>query len=148
MRRLTAPIALCLILTFGCETPPTAAPAGAGAAITAAMSDAGGRAMVRTELLFGMSKDDGTGIDEAEWDKFVEDSISVWFPSGFTVVDSHGRWRSRDGKIVNERSKLLIIFHDGSEENLRKLDDLRRLYTQRFGQQAVMRGSTNAWVAF
>lgn len=131
----------------GCEMSPTAnAPR---AKIPTALTDAAGsRSMVRTELMFGMSKTDGTKVDEFAWDKFVEDSISVWFPSGFTVVDSQGRWRGHDGKIVNERSKILIIYHDGSDANLKKLDDLRRLYMQRFGQQAVIRGSSSAWVAF
>ncbi len=96
------------------------------------MSDTAESAMVRTEIFFGLTRDDGKGIDESDWDKFVEDSISVWFPTGFTVIDARGRWRGPDGKILNQNSKIVVLYHDGSEENLRKIDDeLRRLFTQR-----------------
>src|ERR1041385_7432391 len=113
----------------GCEMPAsneTPRPT-----VPVALSEAGGRMMVRTEILFGLSKDDGAGIDEFAWDKFVDDSIAVWFPGGFTVEDAKGRWRGPDGKIVSERSKVLILYRDGSEQNLRKIDEVRRLFSQR-----------------
>ncbi len=116
--------------------------------MSAAMSDAEGRAMVRTELVFGLTREDGTGIDEDEWQDFIDKAIAISFPAGFTVVDSHGRWRGAEGKVVGERSKVVVIFHDGSEATLRRLDELRRGFRQRFGPQAVIRASGNVWVAF
>ena len=138
-------VSMLLMLALGCKAMPSA-PGPAG--ISAAMSDTAGRAMVRTELLFGLTRDDGSGVDEMEWQEFVDKAVAAWFPAGFTVIDANGRWRGAEGKAVSERSKVLVIFHDGSETNLRKLDELRRLYCQRFGQQAVIRASSNAWVAF
>jgi hypothetical protein len=132
---------------LGCEPMP-AAPAAAGGRTSAAMSDAAGRAMVRTELVFGLTRDDGSAVDEMEWQNFVDSAIAAWFPAGFTIIEADGRWRGTAGKIATERSKVLVIYHDGSEANLRKLDELRRIYCQRFGRQTVIRASGNVWVAF
>ena len=57
-------------------------------------------------------------------------------------------YQVKDGKIVSERSKLLILIHDGSDQNVRKLDEVRRLYTQRFGRKSILRASSEVWVAF
>ena len=110
--------------------------------------DAPGRAMFRTELIFGLSREDGEAISEKQWQQFVDDAVAVWFPNGFTIIDGVGRWRNLSGKIVDERSKILLILHEGDEKTMRKLDEVRSLYGQRFGQQAVIRESTRVWVAF
>jgi hypothetical protein len=132
-----------LAVSGGCEMPASSDPP---RAVPAAMSDAGGRMMVRTEILFSLSKPDGSGVDELDWDKFVDDSIAVWFPSGFTVEDAKGRWRGVDGKAVSERSKIVILYHDGSDQTLKKIDELRRLFMQRFGNKSVIRASGEVWV--
>ena len=110
--------------------------------------DAPGRAMFRTQIVFGLSREDGEVVTEKEWQKFVDDAVAVWFPNGFTVVDSTGQWRNLSGKVVNERSKVLTILHEGDETTMRKLDDVRSLYGQRFGQHAIVRESSRVWVAF
>lgn len=140
---------LALLGPTACGTTSSSSSSARVPLVTPAMSDSAGRAMVRTELIFGMSRgDDGSPVAEADFQSFVDDSISVWFPGGFTLFDAVGRWRDASGKVVQERSKVLLILHDGSEATLRKFEDLRRLYGQRFGQQTVIRASTNAWVAF
>jgi hypothetical protein len=147
MLKRTAIISVMLLMALGCEAMPSA-PAGSGGTIPAAMSDALGRAMVRTELVFGLSRDDGTGIDEMDWQRFVDSAISAWFPNGFTIFDANGRWRGMEGNVESKPSRVVVIFHDGSEANLRKIDELRRIYSQRFGQQSVLRASSSVWVAF
>ena len=128
MRSIVIASALLAMLSSGCETMSSSE---TPRAVPAAMSDPSGRMMVRTELMFGLTKDDGTPIDEFAWDKFVEDSIAVWFPTGVTVEDAKGCWRGRDGKIVTERSKVLILIHDGSDQNVRKLDEVRPAFTRK-----------------
>src|SRR5687767_14637092 len=95
---------LILIVLCGCAAAPSA-PAGGPVGTSAAMSDALGRAMVRTELVFGLSRADGSAVDEMEWQEFVDKAVSAWFPAGFSIVDADGRWRDADGKVVSRRSK-------------------------------------------
>jgi hypothetical protein len=147
---ITQPLLLlcaAIALAGGCRSaaPPAPAPPAASGDLP---PDFPARAMLRTELIFGMSRDDGNAVSEVDWQKFVDDAVAVWFPNGFTIVDALGRWRGYDGKVVNERSKILIIFHDQSDETIRKFDELRSLYRQRFGQQAVTRQTSKVWAAF
>ena len=141
-------ISLTLLLLVGCEAVPSAAPGEPRGTVPAAMSDALGRAMVRTELVFGLTRDDGSAIDEMDWQHFVDSAISSWFPNGFTVFDANGRWRGTEGSVASKPSRVVVLVHDGSEANLRKIDELRRIYSQRFGQQSVLRASSSVWVAF
>jgi hypothetical protein len=136
-----------LAVIAGCGAMPSD-PAPSRGAVPAAMSDALGHAMVRTELVFGLTRDDGTAIDEMDWQHFVDSAIAAWFPNGFTVIDANGRWRGLEGNVVSKPSRVVVLFHDGSEANLRKIDELRRIYCQRFGQQSVLRASGSVWVAF
>ena len=147
MRTRMAALA-CVLLAVGCETAPMSSSPIQTGTITPAMSDGAGRTMVRTEIFFGLAREGGTPVGELEWQDFIDKAVSVWFPNGFTVIDANGRWRGSNGKTVTERSKVLVIFHDGSDANVRKFDELRRLYTQRFGMQSVIRASSNVWVAF
>jgi hypothetical protein len=148
MRRCSRVIACAALLALaGCEAM-TSPPAPSRGSVPAAMSDALGRAMVRTELVFGLTRDDGSAIDELDWQHFVDSAVTAWFPNGFTIIDASGRWRGMEGSVASKRSKLLILIHDGSEANLRKIDELRRIYTQRFGQQSVLRSSSHVRVAF
>ena len=107
-----------------------------------------GREMFRTELIFGLTRDNGEPVTEVDWQKFVDDAISVWFPNGFTVVDGLGKWRGPDGKVVDERSKVVVIFHDGDVKMFKALDEVGLMYRQRFGKQAVIRATGQSWVTF
>jgi hypothetical protein len=135
-----------LLLLIGCEaTPSASAPHGA---TPAALTDPNAHAMVRTEMMFGLKRDDGSPVTDEEWDQFVNDAVNVYFPSGFTVMDAEGHWRNADRKAVADRSKVVVIFNDGTWDTLQKFDQLRRLYCQRFGQRSIIRASTAASVTF
>lgn len=130
---------------IGCEATPTSSSRGP---TPAALTDPDAHAVVRTELFFGLKRDDGSAVTEEEWDQFVNDAVNVYFPTGFTVIDAEGHYRNADHKPVEERSKVVVIFNDGTWDTLQKFDQLRRLYCQRFGQRSIIRASTAASVTF
>jgi len=96
---------------------------------------------LRTELFFGMSKPDGTQVSTQDWEKFVEEVIVPAFPDGFTVVLADGRFRGPDGRIISEKSRLLIILYPRRTraESSRKLDAIRAAYLKLFDQRSVLR---------
>jgi len=102
---------------------------------------------IRTELYFGLSRSDGRSVKPKEWSAFLRDDVGRRFPGGFTVVDAHGQWQNRQGRVVQEATKLLILFHDGDLASERKLDEIVTAYKQRFGQEAVIRTSQSALIA-
>lgn len=95
----------------------------------------------RTELYFGLGKPDGSEVTAAEWDKFLADEVTPRFPSGFTVVDASGQFRSRDGQIIKERSKVLIVLYVKKDRKPsdKKIEEIREAYKKAFQQQSVLR---------
>lgn len=95
----------------------------------------------RTELYFGMAKPDGSHVSEAEWDRFVDEVIVPRFPDGFTVVSSIGHFRGKDGKIIREPSRVLIILYDRDSKKVSraKIDQIRSAYVRQFSQESVLR---------
>ena len=107
-----------------------------------------GRAMARTELFFGTDRMRRPPVSSAQWNRFVALEIAKRFPSGFTVVDARGHWRGSKGKVVAERSHVLIIWHDGSAVATDKLEALRAIWKSRFTQDAVLRVDSRDCAAF
>ena len=107
-----------------------------------------GSTMTRTELFFGLSKPDGGAITDQEWQAFVEDTITPRFPDGFTIIDGEGQWREASGHISHEHSKILLILHPHDQSSVKKLDEIRAAYKDRFKQEAVIRESSDATVSF
>ena len=98
----------------------------------------GTRALVRSELYFGRLRPDGTVVSDAEWRTFVAEEITPRFPDGFTVFDALGQYRGRDGQIVSEPTKVLLIVH-GPDARLRgSVQELRDLYRRLFQQESVL----------
>jgi hypothetical protein len=98
----------------------------------------GGVELVRTELLFGRARPDGSLISEVEWIAFVDEHVTPRFPDGLTVVDARGQYRTRAGQIVREPSKLLIVLHDGSSRSRAALEEIRTAYKRLFDQESVL----------
>lgn len=96
---------------------------------------------VRTELYFGQSKPDGSQIPEPEWQKFVDEFVTPRFPNGLTIVEADGQWRSKDAKIVREKSKILILLYARKDRKAAdaKIEELRTEYKKRFNQESVLR---------
>ena len=116
----------------------TSAPHAEDAAHPGATCSAGARAMARTELLFGSQRAHRQPVSQAQWDAFVRLEATPRFPDGFTILDARGQWRSRNG-VVSERTRVLLLWHDGSADALRRIESLREIYKRRFGQESVMR---------
>lgn len=97
--------------------------------------------LIRTELYFGRNKSDGTTVSDEEWRKFLANFVTPRFPDGFTIVDGMGQFRGKDGVIVREASKVIVIMY--SKKNRRqsdaKIEEIRAEYRKRFSQESVLR---------
>jgi hypothetical protein len=98
----------------------------------------GTQALVRSELYFGRLRPDGTVVSDAEWRTFVAEEITSRFPDGFTVFDALGQYRGRDGQIVSEPTKVLLIVHPPDARLRGSIQELRDLYRRRFQQESVL----------
>jgi len=98
----------------------------------------GTQALVRSELYFGRLRPDGAVVSDAEWRTFVAEEITSRFPDGFTVFDAVGQYRGRDGQIVSEPTKVLLIVHAPDARLRSAVQELRDIYRRRFQQESVL----------
>ncbi len=93
----------------------------------------------RSELYFGLAKSNGEVISDEQWDAFLREVVTPRFPDGLTVVNASGQYRNSKGALVKESSKILIVWRPTTAEEDRKLNDIRRVYRERFDQESVLR---------
>src|SRR5262249_55629660 len=106
------------------------------------------KVLVRTELYFGMSRAGDQDVTAEQFAAFLQDAITPRFPDGLTVLDGTGQWREPNGVIEREHSKVVIILHEPGEQAVRSIEEIRTEYKRRFGQESVMRVTSEARVSF
>lgn len=94
--------------------------------------------LLRSELYFGRLKPDGSVVTDAEWRTFVAEQVVPRFPDGFTVLDALGQYRGRDGRIIAEPTKVLLIVHGPDARPRASVQELRDVYRQLFQQESVL----------
>jgi hypothetical protein len=96
---------------------------------------------MRTELYFGFGKKDGTEVTDAEWETFLAAAVTPRFPEGFTAVQAIGQYRDSSGKVIRERSRMLILLYPKKSRRVAepKIEAIRHSYTGMFGQESVLR---------
>ena len=126
-----------LLLLGACAATPPRCPAGTTAATVA-------------EAYFGRNVAGREEVSEAEWRAFLADTVTPAFPDGLTATDGAGQWRGRDGRIIQERSKVLAVVLPGQDAaqaraRLRPVEDA---WKARFRQQSVLTVYRSACVGF
>lgn len=94
---------------------------------------------VHDRLFFGLRTPDGV-VSDADWTRFLADTVTPLFPDGLTVVNATGQWRGAGDRAVTvEPSRVVEITHGDSPEANRNIKDIVRAYKRRFRQDSVMR---------
>lgn len=106
-----------------------------------------GRPYTRTTLYFGLTAGPAT-ISESEWKSFLAQSVTPRFPDGLTVWEAKGQWRRPDGKITQERAKVLLLVHEDTPSVQQSLAGLIDTYKQTFRQDSVLWETASVCVSF
>jgi hypothetical protein len=104
--------------------------------------------MARVDLFFGLQRQDGTLIGEAEWGAFLDKEVTPRFPDGLSVFTARGQWRHDTGRIAHETSKMLVILYQPSPESEAAIEAIRVAYKEGFDQESVMRLDSGSCVSF
>jgi hypothetical protein len=104
----------------------------------------------RTELFFGSAKPDGSSVAENDFRAFVDKEVTPRFPEGLTLLTGYGQFRGSSGKIVKERSFVLILLTEqrSAKDADAKIEAIRRLYKNSFKQESVLRVDEPTRVSF
>lgn len=103
-----------------------------GCAAAGSVCNSGLSPLVEAQLFFGGS------IALEQWRSFLDQEISPRFPDGFTVLETQGQWRNRDGTISGETGHELLIITTRSNTNEEGLNAIRDAYKRRFMQESVL----------
>ena len=101
----------------------------------------------RTELFFGSEKPDGSSVSENQFRSFVDLFVTPRFPDGLTLLTGYGQYKGESGKIVKERSFMLVLLYQDKAAN-EKLEAIRLAYKRAFKQESVLRVDDTARVSF
>jgi hypothetical protein len=105
--------------------------------------DATGRALLRA-VVKGVPF-----VTEPAWSQFLDSGVTPKFPDGLTVFDAHGQWRSTDGRIYREETRMLLILYKTDVTSEVKIEAMRDAYKKQFNQEdAPLRLDTTVCAAF
>jgi hypothetical protein len=128
------------IISILCAVFVVFAPVAKGNHVTGSAEFEGAR-FIRVELYFGFDRKGQTPVSESEWSRFLDDEVTPRFPDGFTVFSALGQYRTGDGSIVREESRVLVVLYPKSvkKKNGALIEEIRAGYKKRFQQESVMR---------
>ena len=116
-----------LLLLAGCAAAPQPCPMGASPATIA-------------EAYFGRNVNTRAPVTDAEWARFMADTVTPAFPDGLTVLDGLGQWRNAAGQISREDSKVLLLVLPGQDQAVAsaRLAPVTAAWKARFAQESVL----------
>jgi hypothetical protein len=116
-----------LLLLAGCAAAPQPCPAGANTATIA-------------EAYFGRNVKTRAPVTDAEWARFMADTVTPAFPDGLTVLDGAGQWRNAAGQISRDDSKILLLVLPGQDQAAAaaRLAPVTAAWKARFAQDSVL----------
>jgi hypothetical protein len=108
----------------------------------------GGEFFARTELFFGLSKPDGSVVNEEQFQSFIDMEITPRFPEGMTLIAGTGQFMGKKGTIIKENSKLLVLIYPFNNNRNKAIEEIRHSYMNMFQQESVLRVDEQSCVSF
>ena len=92
------------------------------------------------EAYFGRNVKTRAPVTDAEWARFMADTVTPAFPDGLTVLDGLGQWRNAAGQISREDSKVLVLVLPGQDQAAAsaRLALVTAAWKARFAQESVL----------
>ncbi len=108
----------------------------------------GSVAMQRVELVFGLSRKGQDDVSDQAWLAFLDAEITPRFPDGLTVLAGQGQWRTGDGRIIREPSRLLLVWAKPAPDLAQRIEAVRQAWKAAHGQESVLRAERGDCVSF
>jgi Protein of unknown function (DUF3574) len=119
-----------------------------GSCATGIPQQTGAHAALSDRLFFGRNIPGGGSVSDADWERFVAETVVPRFPAGHTVWRAEGAWRDSAGAIVREASFVLELVHADDPAVDTAIEALIAAYKTRFRQDAVLWVRTAARIRF
>jgi hypothetical protein len=143
MGRIGTGLGLLAAAAFGlsaCASAPPTTPAPA--------CPAGQEPMRTAQLFFGRNIGDRPAVSQEDFQRFLDEVVTPRFPTGLTVLEGGGQWKGAENVLIREASKVVVLVIPKGEGRMRKVEEIRKAYKDRFGQESVLLVTQEACVAF
>ena len=78
----------------------------------------------------------GTGVDHPvtseEMTLFIDSIVTKRFPEGLSVIEAQGQWASPKHGLIKERTVIVEIQCEDTEENFEKIRNIASMYIKHF----------------
>ena len=89
-------------------------------------------------LFFGQSVAGRDNVTDNEWSAFLDDTVTINLPNGYTVIDANGAWMNPVTHMtIKEPTKVLVVALPFATGSLAIVNRIRTEYQVRFHQQLV-----------
>jgi len=109
-----------------------------GFGCTKAAETAASPQFVATHIYCGRNIPTGGEISEEQFAAFLETDVTPAFPAGLTAYDAYGQMKTSEGKIVKQKTKVLLLVHDNSKASLDAIHKIVAAYRSKFENPQVM----------
>jgi hypothetical protein len=108
-----------------------------------------GDPFARTDLYFGLSREDGPPVTDRQFDAFVDAVVTPRFPDGLTLFRARGQFKNAAGDIVEEGSRVIVLLYGADDRSASvRVEQIRSKYKVRFHQESVLRVDDRSCVSF
>jgi flagellar biosynthesis regulator FlaF len=94
--------------------------------------------LIQVDLFFGRDIAGVGEVSEQQFQSFVDNVITPWFPDGLTVFDTQGQFQDSTGTVVEESSKVVSLIIEDTETNEVALNEIISEYIEQFQQKSVL----------
>jgi hypothetical protein len=100
-------------------------------------------------LYFGRSIAGRAELTEAEWQSFLDDTVTPALPGGYTVTDADGAWMSpQSHRTAREHTKVLTVALPDTPGSWVVVGQVRAAYQAQYHQQLVGLTASKGCVEF
>jgi hypothetical protein len=110
----------------------------AGPGCNSAATTASSAQFVATNVYCGRNIPAGGEVTEEQFAAFLETDVTPAFPAGLTAYDAYGQMQTAEGKIVKQKTKVLLLVHDNSKTSVDAIHKIVASYRSKFGNPQVM----------
>jgi Protein of unknown function (DUF3574) len=90
------------------------------------------------DLFFGRAVPNRSDVTDREWRSFLDDTVTVNLPNGYTVHEGYGAWMNpMTQKTIREATVILRVALPDTPDSLAAVNRIRADYQVRFRQQLV-----------
>jgi hypothetical protein len=104
----------------------------------------------RTDLYFGLTRRDKSLISDADFQKFIDTTVTPLFPNGFTLTPATGQYLDSQKTLHQEPTRVLTILYQSkdAQQTALKIQQITQTYCRNFNQQSVLKTTTPTTATF